>query len=91
MILKRSWTVPAATAFLNSLVFVMYPIDTMVLVRVVPILAPITMGIALERLMVPDATAATAKVVVVLLLCKSAVASKPMNKPMYGLEVAEMV
>ena len=63
----------------------------MVLVTVVPILAPITIGIALSRLMVPAATIATVKEVVVELLCMIAVVRIPIKKPTNGFEVAKII
>ena len=67
-ILKISCCVPAAMAFLNSFRLFRYPMETRVLVIVVPMLAPITIGMALEKSRVPAATAATIKEVVVELL-----------------------
>lgn len=79
---------PAATALLNSFFLLIKPSDTIVLVMVVPIFAPIMMGIALWRVMEPDATSATTKDVVVELLCNIAVVNNPINSPVNGFEVA---
>lgn len=54
-------------------------------------LAPIIIGMALSRVMDPDATKATTKAVVVELLCIIAVINKPMNKAVNGLDVAMMM
>ena len=59
----------------------------MVEVMVVPMLAPITIGIAFVRDKEPEATTATMSVVVVELLCKIAVASNPMKSPTNGFDV----
>ncbi len=61
------------------------------LVIVVPILAPIMIGIALLRLIEPVATAVTTIVVVVELLWIKAVIIRPVNRPIYGLEAATMM
>lgn len=61
------------------------------LVIVVPILAPIIMGIALSSVTDPDATSATTRAVVVELLCNIAVMSNPMNRPVNGLDVATRI
>ena len=63
----------------------------MVLVMVVPILAPIMIGIAPRRETEPEATKATTMEVVVELLCRMAVTSNPMNKPVKGLVVANKI
>lgn len=60
----------------------------MVLVMVVPMLAPMMMGIALSSVMEPDATSATTSAVVVELLWIMAVMSRPMKSAVNGLEVA---
>lgn len=60
----------------------------MVLVIVVPMLAPIIMGMAFGIVIEPDATSATVNEVVVELLCNMAVISSPINNPVKGLEVA---
>ena len=44
--LKQSWTVAPAKARLKSFLLVIWPIDTIVLVTDVPMLAPITIGMA---------------------------------------------
>ena len=53
------WYVPAATARMNSFFLVMNPNDTMVLVMVVPTLAPMMIGTAPSIVIEPDATRAT--------------------------------
>ena len=65
--------------------------DTIVLVRVVPIFAPITMGIASLRSMALAATAATNIEVVVELLCSNAVERRPINRPMNGFSIAPKI
>lgn len=55
------------------------PRATNVLVRVVPILAPRTMGTALVRGSAPDATIATVMALTIELLCMRAVAKRPMK------------
>ncbi|GAA0892544.1 hypothetical protein GCM10009122_22230 [Fulvivirga kasyanovii] len=59
-----------------------------VLVMVVPMLAPMIIGTASIKLIDPEATAATIKVVLVELLCIRAVISKPMKSPMNGFDAA---
>ena len=63
----------------------------MVLVMVVPTFAPMIMGMAFSRVIEPEATRATAKEVVVELLCIIAVISKPIKRPVNGLEVASII
>ena len=89
--LKKSWYVPAATALLNSFRLGRKPSETIVLVMVVPTLAPMMMGTALSRVSEPDATNATVIDVVAVLLWMMAVISRPMNKAAKGLEVARMI
>ena len=60
----------------------------MVLVIVVPTLAPMMMGIALSSVIDPDATNATVNAVVVELLWIIAVMSNPMKSAAKGLAVA---
>lgn len=86
--LKNPPYVPAAEALRNSFFLLMKPNETIVLVMVVPTLAPMMMGIALSRVIDPDATSATTSAVVVELLWIIAVISKPMNKAVNGFEVA---
>jgi hypothetical protein len=69
----------------------MNPRATMVLVIVVPTLAPMMMGIALSSEIDWDATSATAIEVVVELLCTIAVARTPMRKLVKGFEVATII
>ena len=63
----------------------------MVLVIVVPILAPMMMGTAPCKESEPEATKATVMEVVAELLCISAVTSNPINKPVKGLDVANRI
>ena len=65
MILKKSCTVDAANALLNSVLLFMCPMDTIVFVTVVPIFAPIIMGIELAIVRLPLLTIPTIKEVVV--------------------------
>ena len=58
---------------------------------VVPILAPIMMGMALDKVMEFDATRATTMAVVVELLWMRAVINKPINNPVKGLDVAKIM
>ena len=58
-ILKKLWYVPADTARMNSFFLVIKPNDTMVLVMVVPTLAPMIIGTAPSIVIDPDATKAT--------------------------------
>ena len=61
----------------------------MVLVIVVPMLAPIITGVAFSSVIEPDATRATVREVVVELLCSIAVISRPINNPVNGFAVAK--
>ena len=67
------------------------PSATIVLVIVVPTLAPMMIGIAFCKVMDPEATKATTNDVVVELLCSIAVISSPMNNPVNGFEVASKI
>jgi len=67
------------------------PRDTIVLVIVVPMFAPMIIGTALCRVIDPDATRATTSDVVVELLCSIAVMRSPMNNPVNGLDVANSI
>ena len=60
----------------------------MVLVIVVPTFAPIIIGVALCKVIEPEATSATTRDVVVELLWSIAVTSKPINNAVKGLDVA---
>ena len=64
-ILKKSCTIPALNAFLNSTRLVICPNDTKVFVIVVPIFAPIIMGMAELSVSAPPATKPTTNEVVV--------------------------
>jgi hypothetical protein len=90
IILKKSWTVPPLTALLNSSLLPICPRETRVFVTVVPILAPITIGIALDTFMTPEPTIPTTMEVVVEELWTRLVAKIPINKPTKGLEVVLM-
>ena len=63
--LKKSWTVAPAIARRNSSGRVMWPIETIVLVTVVPMLAPMMTGTAFASGSVPVATSVTTSAVVV--------------------------
>lgn len=87
--LKNPSYVPAASrALRNSFFLLINPSDTIVLVMVVPTLAPIMIGIPLSSVIDPEATRATTRAVVVELLWIIAVISKPINKAVNGFEVA---
>ena len=86
--LKNPSYVPAAAALRNSFFLLINPSDTIVLVMVVPTLAPIMIGIPLSSVIDPEATRATTRAVVVELLWIIAVISNPMNKAVNGFEVA---
>ena len=62
----------------------MWASDTSVLVMVVPMFAPIIIGIAPATEMAPPATMLTMMDVVVEELCTIAVARSPMNRPTKG-------
>ena len=64
-ILKKSWTVEAAKALLNSVPLFMCPTDTIVFVTVVPIFAPIIIGIEPAIVRLPLLTIPTINDVVV--------------------------
>lgn len=85
--LKKSCTILAPNALLNSLLFVICPKDTSVLVMVVPIFAPITIGMAVSRVSAPPATNPTTKEVVVDELWIKLVATIPIIKPEKGFDV----
>ena len=69
----------------------MNPSETMLLVMVVPTLAPMMIGTALCKVIDPEATNATTSDVVVELLCNIAVISSPMNRPVNGFAVAARI
>lgn len=58
---------------------------------VVPIFAPMTIGMACSKVIEPEATAATAILVEDELLWIMAVISNPINSPTNGLEVASKI
>lgn len=72
----------------NSFLLLIKPSATIVLVIVVPILAPMIMGMALRIETEEEATKATTSEVVVELLWIMAVSNKPMKRPVNGFEVA---
>jgi hypothetical protein len=76
----------AAKAPLNSAFRVMCPKETSVFVTVVPMFAPIIIGIAVPKSRVPLAIRATTMEVVALLLWIKEVASMPANNPAMGLD-----
>ena len=78
-------------ARINSFFLVIKLSDTILLVSVVPILAPIMMGIALCRSNDPEATNATIMEVVVELLWISAVTSRPIKRLIKGLAVTSSI
>ena len=80
-----------ATARSNSFFLVMYPSAMIVLVRVVPIFAPMMIGIAPSNDIDPEATAATVIEVEVELLWMIAVINNPINNPMKGFDVAKRI
>jgi hypothetical protein len=86
-ILKISWTIAAGKAFENSFSTEKCPKEATRHVIVVPILAPIIIGTALDTVNVPAATNPTVIEVVTELDCIIAVASIPMNRPVKGFEV----
>jgi ABC-type transport system involved in cytochrome c biogenesis permease component len=89
--LKKSCKIATANAFLNSLLSTMWPKETIVLVTVVPIFAPIIIGTALSSESAPEATTATTIEVTVELLWTMAVVSKPINRLINGLAVARII
>ena len=85
--LKKSCMIEPLKALLNSSFRVMWPRATSVQVTVVPIFAPITIGMAHLTESMPDATKATTIDVVVPELWIKLVARIPMNNPTKGLDV----
>lgn len=79
--LKKSWTVAPANALLNSSFRVMWPKETKTLVTVVPMLAPMMMGIALGMVKLPPATKATTTEVVAEELWTMEVERIPATRP----------
>jgi len=86
-ILKISCTIAAGRAFENSFSTEKCPKEVIKHVIVVPIFAPIIIGIALVTVIVPAATKPTVIEVVTELDWITAVASSPINKPVKGLLV----
>ena len=92
MRLKKSCTVAAAKARRKALPWRKWPIETTVFVIVVPMLAPMIIGMAVfrDRAVPPDCpTRETMVDVLVLELCTSTVARVPTAKPAKGLETPE--
>ncbi len=85
--LKKSCTMEAANARSNSAGRVTCPIDTIVLVVVVPMLAPMITGTASCTVRMSDATSPTTIVVVVEELWIRLVARKPISRPASGSAV----
>ena len=84
--LKKSCIVEAAKALLNSCSLLTCPKETKVLVTVVPIFAPITIGIAYSKLRTPLPTKPTIVAVVTEEDCTKTVHKIPTNKPAKGLD-----
>jgi len=91
IILNRLCEEPTEMAFLKSSLFPIKLKLTNILVIVVPILAPITIGMALLKVIEPVATAVTTIAVVVELLWIIAVMISPANSPMKGLDAALII
>ena len=85
--LKKSCIVAPAKARWNSVRRFMEVMATMVLVTVVPMLAPMMMGTALVTVSAPPATMPTTIEVVLDELWISEVASRPIIRPITGLVV----
>ena len=86
-ILKISCTIAAGNALENSLSTEKCPKEATRHVIVVPILAPMIIGTALDTVNVPAATKPTVIEVVTELDCIIAVANIPINRPVKGFEV----
>ena len=89
--LKKSCTVAAAKARLNSLPRLICPMETIMLVTVVPIFAPIIIGIAPVKVTAPPETIPTMIDVVVEELWNKVVAKIPMNREIKGSLVVLMI
>ncbi len=87
--LKKSCTVAVAKARRNSSPRRTWPSDTSVLVTVVPMLAPITIGTAASTVRAPDATRPTMIDVVADDDCTRMVATIPTHRAASGLETRE--
>ena len=85
--LKISWTIAAGKAFENSFSTEKCPKEAIKHVIVVPIFAPIMIGIELDMVIVPAATKPTVIEVVTELDWIIDVASIPINSPVKGFEV----
>lgn len=79
--LKKSWTVAPAKALLNSSFRAMWPKETRTLVTVVPMLAPMMMGIAFGMVNPPPPTKATTTEVVAEELWTIEVERMPVTRP----------
>ena len=90
-ILKKSCTVDAAKARLNSFPRLICPIETIVFVTVVPMFAPMIIGIAPVKVMAPPETIPTMRDVVVEELWNKVVAKIPINSEIKGSPVAVMM
>ena len=88
--LKKSCTVAPAMARLNSSGLVMWPIETIVFVTVVPMLAPMMTGMAPSMESVPVATRVTVRLVVVEELWTRLVTRMPVMRPSSGVLVAPL-
>ena len=72
-------------------VLTLWPSETSLAVTVVPMLAPMTMKMALRTPMASAATIPIMMLVVVDELCTMVVARMPMNRPINGEEVASRI
>ena len=88
--LKKSCIVAAWNARLNSFPLCMCPIETNVLVTVVPIFAPIIIGTAPDNVTVPDPTIATINEEVVEELWNNVVAKIPIKRATNGFPVVDI-
>ena len=86
--MKKSCNTELVKARLYSSVREMWARETIRLVMVVPILAPITMGMAFSKLRIPEPTRPTIIEVVVEEDWIMAVARIPIIRPTRGLDVA---
>ena len=87
--LKKSWTVAAANARLNSADWRTCPNETSVLVTVVPMLAPMTIGTACSTPSAPEATNPTMTEVLADDDWTRTVPRMPTHSPAMGLLTAE--
>ena len=89
--LNISWCVAAEKARLNSFPLLMCPIDTIVFVTVVPMFAPIIIGIAPDNVSAPVLTIPTIREVVVDELWNNVVANIPTKRAIKGLLVVVII